>query len=626
MAKRKPVLFLTVGTAIAFITGGAVAYWWLNRAGGPQHTVELPVGIEVIPQNALMTLSFSTDPQQWQTLRRFGTEQTQPQADQMLAQWRDRWLSENNLDFQRDIQPWVGSEMTIAVLPNSADGVATAEPTAALVTDRFPESPESPESPEFPGDNSPGIAPIAPPDGALPLDRQPTDDQTLVAILPIADPLQAQQTLETALDDLEQGQEQVYEGITIQELTNSDGQTYATAVFNNRFVAIAPESVHLRQMIDAYQANTAIDELEGYTEALQQTFTDAAFMRLYVNVPAAQALAAEGTGPVPSSGLLPFNQNQGLAATITLEDEGIRFKTVTWREPDPDAPAIANPTTAIASVLPDTTLMMVSGSNLTRMWTQYNQPDAITPDPASLLHPDNIRQGLQSVLGIDIEQDLLPWMTGEFAVGLIPISDDTAPNGTGMGALLLLQASDRDQAERSLDDLDDVMGSRHGFEVSQDTLDGNPVTIWTQPFSGLTVVRGWLEGDRAFLALRAPVADTVIPTPANTLTETALYQTITAQNPETTGQFFVDLKQLTDPQANVPIPLLPNDYADYTAAIRAIGVTTRSHTAQSTLYEVFVALEKAGNPGTLPDVSTEEMPTPDDELTDADTTEENPRP
>ena len=620
MTKRKPVLLLTLGTAAAFITGGAASYWWLNRSDGLQRTVELPVGIEAIPQNALMTLSFSTDPQQWQTFRSFGTDATQQQVDQVLAQWRDRWLSDNDLDFRRDIQPWVGAEMTIAVLPNDAAEDATDEPTADPVTDLAPDSNSSENDSSEP-------LPIAPPDGSLPPPGNlPTDDQTLVIILPIADPLQAQQTLGGALDDLEQSSERVYEGITIQEVTNPEGQTYATALFDNRFVAIAPESENVQQMIDAYQAEAAIDDLGGYTAALRQTLTDTPFMRLYVNVPAAQALAEQGEGPIPSSGLLPFNQNQGLAATITLEDEGIRFKTVTWREPNPDAPAIANATTAIANLLPDTTLMMLTGSNLTTLWTQYNQPDATTPDSTSLLHPDNIRQGLQGVLGIDIEQDVLSWMTGEFAVGLIPIPDNTAPNGTSLGALMLLQAGDRDQAEQSLADLDAVMESRHGFEVAEETLDGNPVTIWTQPFSGLTVVRGWLEGDRAFLALRAPVADTVIPTPETALTDTALYQTMTAQNPETTGQFFVNVEQLTNPQTSLPIPVMPNDYAAYTAAIRAIGVTTRSSNAQSTLYEIFVALEKAGNPGALPDVSADEMPedVPDDALTVPGTPEENP--
>jgi len=52
----------------------------------------MPVGANIIPQDALLTLSLS-DSAQWQVLREFGTPQTQAELDKNLAQLRDRFHS-----------------------------------------------------------------------------------------------------------------------------------------------------------------------------------------------------------------------------------------------------------------------------------------------------------------------------------------------------------------------------------------------------------------------------------------------------------------------------------------------------------------------------------------------------
>ncbi|HEY9814611.1 MAG TPA: DUF3352 domain-containing protein, partial [Candidatus Obscuribacterales bacterium] len=252
MAKRKPALLLTLGTAIAFITGGSVAYWWLRGQSGLRSPAPLPVGIEVIPQNALMTFSVSTNPQQWQTLRSFGTPESQAQVDQLLARWRDRWLSAYDLDFPRDLQSWIGPEMTVAILPGNP-------PIAS--------EPPSPDP--------------APSGGSLP-DSPIEGDPIFVAILPILDPLQDGQTLSDRLSDTEPQQEQVYQGVTLQEFVSQTGQSYAAAVFENQFIAIAPSLDILQTLVDAEQSNAALDTVAGYQDALSQTGVEQPFLRLYV--------------------------------------------------------------------------------------------------------------------------------------------------------------------------------------------------------------------------------------------------------------------------------------------------------------------------------------------------------
>ena len=113
--KNKSSLLLTLGAAGLLVGGGIAAYWLLIQ---PQRLAEnLPVGVNIIPQNALLAVSVSTQPAKWQQLREFGTPQTQATLDNYLVELRDRFLSANGYNYQQDIQPWVGNEVTLAVVP-----------------------------------------------------------------------------------------------------------------------------------------------------------------------------------------------------------------------------------------------------------------------------------------------------------------------------------------------------------------------------------------------------------------------------------------------------------------------------------------------------------------------------
>lgn len=111
--KRAPVM-IALGAAIALAAGGGgAAYWWMQRR---VPVAELPVGADIVPQNALMTVSFTTNEGQWRRLRQFGTTQTQAAFDRTLAQLRDQLLTANDLNYSKDIRPWVGDEVTISTL------------------------------------------------------------------------------------------------------------------------------------------------------------------------------------------------------------------------------------------------------------------------------------------------------------------------------------------------------------------------------------------------------------------------------------------------------------------------------------------------------------------------------
>ncbi len=556
--KNKSSLLLTLGAAGLLIGGGAAAYWFLLQRNGVPGDV--PVGVNIIPQSALLAISVSTNPSQWQQLRQFGTAKTQAQLDQTLAQLRDRFLTSNGYDYQQDIQPWVGKEATIAFL--------------------------SPQ--DNPGSNFP-TSPTA-------------SQQSFEVVLPIANPIAAKQLLETK--SLKQGKwvDRTYKGFAIKETQGVPSQNYSATVLDGRFLVVTDSSKATELVIDTYKGGASLAATSGFKAGLSKISTNQPFAQLYVNVPAAaRVAAANSSARLSSQGLTQVQQNQGLATNITLESDGIRFKSISWLKPDSQrVQVVENNAGKMPSRLPADTLMMVSGGNLQRLWQDYTHGaqsnPRFTPFP-----PQSLRSGVQSLTGLDLEQDLLSWMSSEFSLSLIPAAQKGSPENSALSLVFMVQAVDRSRAEKTLQQLDQVMSRQYQFQVKEDTVGGQPVVNWIAPYGTLTATHGWLDGDVAFLTLGAPLANTIVPKPATSLATTDKFQrTVPSELSPNNGEFFLDIDR-TDKV--LPLPqLLPNQQM-FMEAIHSIGVTAAVSDERSTRYDIFVSLKKVGDPGTLPSPS-----------------------
>ncbi|HBB31477.1 MAG TPA: hypothetical protein DC064_06690, partial [Cyanobacteria bacterium UBA9273] len=243
-------------------------------------------------------------------------------------------------------------------------------------------------------------------------------------------------------------------------------------------------------------------------------------------------------------------QRQGVATTVTLEPEGIRFQSVSWLKPKSERKyKVKNTANRLPRQLPANTLLALSGGNLAQLWQDYVQGAASNPLAPNF--PANVSAGLQATLGLDLEEDLLPLMGSEFAVALIPASEDMLklpenlqPLPTlGAGVVLMFLSSDRSRTEKIFQHLDNVMETRYQFLVEKTQLNGQPVVNWTSPLAGVSATHGWLEGNIAFLTLGAPIASAIVPQPPATLIQTSLFQQVVPDriNPRN-GMFFLDIE------------------------------------------------------------------------------------
>lgn len=555
MAKKTtPPLLLTLGTAAALVAGGGAAYWYFSQ---PQASPgDLPLGAEVIPQSALMAVSVTTDPGQWQQLRQFGTPQSQAAFDKALAQFRDRLLTANGFDYQKDIQPWVGQEVTLAFLGNST--------------------------------------PFTAPPG--------TTQQPVVVVLPIRDALKAKQILETPRSGAGKLSDRTYKGFQIKEAQGVGKPGYSATVLDGKFLVVTTDPKATDQTIDSYTAKTTLSTTPGYLQAIGQVKVEQSFGKVYVNLPAAAAISATNEGKTLSpQDQQQIGQNQGLAATAKLQPTGVEFKSISWFKPDSQRTLeVQNNAQLMPSRLPADTIMMVSGGNLQKFWQDYSQSVTTKTNLVKPIDPQTLQEGIKDSIGMDWQQDFLSWMNGEFAIALTGAPEGSAP-GLPFSILIMAKTSDRRAAETSLKKLDDAMTSRHKIQVQETQVNGQSVISWAIPQSGTVINRGWLDGDVAFLALGAPIATAIVPRPAKALQDSAAFKEAIASsklNPNN-GHFFINVDQAINAN-RFPILQLPPGNKELVAAIRSIGVTAAISDNRSIRYDVFAALQKGNAPQPLP--------------------------
>lgn len=513
---------------------------------------DLLTGAHLIPKDALLAVSLTTDPRQWKKLREFGTQETQVELDKNLVALGDRFLTNHGYDFQTDIQPWVGDRITFAILTPKPD-VSSGK---SVATNR--------------NNNS--------------------QQQPLVTILPIKNLAKAEQIWTQKFNLPKNTSSNVAEN-PIQEIKSKSGTKFYTAIIERRFLAIADNSQVIRQTINAYAESTSLIKSQGFSKNFSEIANSRPFAQFYVNVPAsAQIAAAAPNRRLPAQVLAQLQDNQGLAGTVSLKSSGISLQGISWLNPNSQRQLVVeNQGGNMAKLLPPETLMMLSGNNLRRLWKDYVSTSK--NNPISPLPPEQLKKSIKNYTNLDLERDLLSWMQGEFSVSVIPNLPKEGKQEDFRAALLfMVKTSDRQKAEAVFTQLDETMKSQYQFQIQPGNIGNQPVVNWIAPFGTLTGTHGWLDNNISFLVLGAPITNRIIPQSQNSLANSQSFQnTVPSQPNPSNAQLFVDVER---GMKNFPLPnLIPNQNM-ILGATRSIGVKSAISDSRSQRYDIFLELRK----------------------------------
>ncbi|MEM7769390.1 MAG: DUF3352 domain-containing protein [Cyanobacteria bacterium P01_A01_bin.37] len=583
----------------ALAAGSASAYWFLNQQSLGSRG--LPVGVEAIPHDALMTITVSTNDEQWEQFRKLGTDESQARLDAFLNEWRDRLLTDNGITYRDDIQPWVGDTITIAVmgpteisipnglLPDSENDESNGASDLAI----DPEAPILEDTPELETDSNVSEAEDSEEealDGFPSFDTDlidPTQNQAAILFLPVADPVEAQNRLKNLIASGNTPTQREYQGITIQTFQHNNTDTYEVAAFDRELLVVTTQENVIDEVIDTYQGESSIADVDGYEAAIRSVSSSPAFAQAYVNVPVARAIAAaNATEAAQSRNLVPWQNMQGVAATATLNPSGVNVRSISWLLPDSEPLQLKNQgRSQLAERFPDSTLMMISGSNLEQQWELYSLRNEEGTE--GIFSPQYLREASQTQLGLELETDLLSWMRGEFALGLASTNDE-ASNLPSAGLVFMVEASDQALAQQTLSNLDSAVEEQYRFRVNSSQLDGQSVIQWQFPVASLSLTRGWLDEKIAFIGFDS-ITKAIVPNPTASLASSELFRQATASQPKSnTGYFFINVEEFIQERHQLPVPSFPPEQAALVNAIRAIGVTISAEGDRQRRYDISV--------------------------------------
>lgn len=418
-------------------------------------------GVTFISKQAPLVVSFLTS---W--------TQSQPQVEKALKVF----LGKQNLDYKKDIQPWLGSEITLAVTDLDFDHEAGngVQPGYLLIATTKDEA----KSRQF---------------------LQTWLAQKLIAGTELAfAPYKGTQLIypqvvnpENLVDAARSDDVGSNNGGERNPAPSNLASTFASTVVSGRFVLIANHPQVLRQAINNAQA---VDLSLANSPSYQQTRGSLDQSGLgwgFINLPAVTAwLGKHGelTQEPPFASLaialaLRSNialspQNQGLVAKTAL----ITGNPETSLDNNPD-PQVQSPnlisTNPATDYLPASSGLAISGTNLQSFLAKYI---TTTDESAESRESNLLATGLGSLLEkvdqelqIDFSQDILPWLTGDYALGWLPSQD----SGANSGNWLFVTDRTSPQAQTAIAHLDQL-AMKQGFSITPLKLAEQPVTLWTQ--------------------------------------------------------------------------------------------------------------------------------------------------
>ena len=483
---RAKFLIPAVGTAV--VAGGVATYFYLNGAFG--NSSSPLASAKLVPDTAVMATSVSAD--NWSKLQQFGTPEAQNVIGKSLQDLNQKFVAQSNIDYEKDLKPWVGNVM-IATLPSNSI-------------------------------NSPQTTQLG-------------QGQNLLTIVGIKDKLSALNFANKV--KAEKGvtiQESDYNGEKISQVTQSGATSYS-AVLNDHLV-LASNITAVQQAIDTFKGKPSFASKSGVDDMIAKGVeVQNPLAQIYIpdSTSAVQQLTATNptASQLPPQTLASLKSVKSLAAGIGVEDVGIRVRVVAHLDPQLIKTQYQPTAGTVASQLPGDTIALVSGQGISRGWAQVVEQTKTNPALKQAI--DSVRQRFQFV-NIDLDRDIFSWMDGEFASAIIPLNQGPLAS-IGFSGGFIFHTSNRQTAEDTLSKLD-KLAQFYSLSVNQTNIQGKAVTQWQAPSQGVLVGHGWLDQNSVFIAVGDQVINAIASPKNPALDNSETFKAVTGSLPKPNGGYF----------------------------------------------------------------------------------------
>lgn len=370
--------------------GGVAAYLYLKVIPAQQGTSTLAIA-KIVPDEAWMVASFNLDWDAWQKLDQFGT----PAARKLYAENLDDWINEEidqelaeyNLSYIKDLKPWLGNAM-MAFL-----------------------SVEKPER-----------------------------DTEILFVIGIKDKLAASDFYNKVKKkvSLQIQETQQYKGVEIVKIKYSSKKSdkpLSVAILENH-LAVSDQITTVKKAIDASQGAPSLATTGDAAKAFQSLKLENTVAQMhildYVEAIEQMDILDEQEGVLDSPSelegeIIPaippelkdqLKQVKSISMGMGIDDQGIRFRSVTQVDPQLWKGQFDPIPGKIISRFPANTWLSANGGNIKKQWPLFVEQFSGIPEFASAI--DAMRIYVRQTTRLDLERDIFSWMDGEVGFALIP--------------------------------------------------------------------------------------------------------------------------------------------------------------------------------------------------------------
>lgn len=385
-----------------------------------------------VSKQAPVMVSMLVNPERLQAFERDGE----------LSKLKTNLLANTGIDYQEDIKPWLGNEITLAVTTLDIDrdsdngqqpgylmAIATTQPEKSREFVEVLFSKRALAGANLATEQYEGVKLIydnqIPPTEATPLEKEKVKNQN---------PL-------------------------------------AGAAVGNSFVLFANDPKVLREAINNVQAaELNLTSSSKYQQARKQLPKEALAVA-FLNLPT----VAKWQGLKPEAQVY---DNQIIS--LVSNSKGLLAETafLAKEETSPPSAQLSKPVGAL-EYIPAAASLAVAGANLNglgdsdlaQLWQQVTAVLSASPeDVISRLLPP--LADVQKQWGINWKEDIFNWVQGEYAIGLLPRQEQTTPDW-------IFVAEKSDATPAGISHLDELASSK-GLSLNSFTVDEQKISTWTQ--------------------------------------------------------------------------------------------------------------------------------------------------
>ncbi|WP_414618727.1 DUF3352 domain-containing protein [Calothrix sp. CCY 0018] len=426
MTNKKLLFRFVAASAIALLLTGIAGCNGLfnqNPLNLASNTQKQPSAAVFISRQAPVMVSMPVDPNRFEVLN----------GGVKLSKLKKSLLDNTGLDYKKDVQPWLGNEITASVTTDDIDKDSANGKQPGYLTVLTTKDEE--KSREF---------------IELLFSKRVLSGTSLVV--------------------------EQYKGVKlISDIPQTEEikKPLAATVVGDNFVLFANDAKILREAINNVQApGLSLISLDNYQQAIKQLGSNQAVS--FLNLPS----VAKWQGLNLSS---PTYTTQLIS--LAAKSKGLLAET-SFGANSPIPLAESSEKVKALSYIPATSGLVISGkdlsnldnSNLALLWQQTDS--AISSESGENIASQITKPltNLEKRWGINLKEDIFSWVKGEYAIALLPNSENRSENNKPEWIFVAEKSS---TTASNISHLDEI-ASNNGLTVSSISLNEQTISAWTK--------------------------------------------------------------------------------------------------------------------------------------------------